>query len=138
MFYEADGEDKNPCVFYDTVAIDGKNHLRPAEIDWRSSMFMPRWASRLTLIVEDVRVERLQDISETDALAEGVQRDSDGWRDYQMPQTQCCATAKASYQTLWDEINGDGAWAANPWVAAYTFRVIKATSTAEATHAPAQ
>lgn len=89
----------------------------------RPSIHMPRWASRLTLTVTDVRVQRLQDISEEDARAEGVECDSDGWRDYLMPATQCCATATTSYLTLWDSINGAGAWEQNPWIAAYTFTV---------------
>lgn len=83
---------------------------------------MPRWASRLTLEVTSVKVERLQDISEADAIAEGVECDSDGWRDYQMPATQCCATANAAFRTLWTSINGSGSWAANPWVLATTFQ----------------
>lgn len=87
------------------------------------SIHMPRWASRLTLTITEVRVQRLQDISEEDARAEGVECDSDGWRDYLMPATQCCASATDSYRTLWDSINGAGSWAANPWCAAYTFTV---------------
>ncbi|MCQ8781702.1 hypothetical protein [Mangrovibrevibacter kandeliae] len=91
---------------------------------WRSSIHMPREFSRLTLIVTDVRVQRLQDISEADAVAEGVECDSDGWRDYLMPSTQCCQTARESYRTLWDSINGKRpgcAWADNPWVVAISF-----------------
>ncbi len=96
---------------------------------WRPSIFMPRWASRLTLIVTDVRVERLQDISEKDARAEGVDVASadpkwPGYRDYGNDAVMNPA-AKGSYRTLWDSINGAGAWAVNPWVAAYTFLVIK-------------
>jgi len=87
------------------------------------SIHMPRWTSRLTLIVTGVKVERLQDISEADAIAEGVECDSDGWRDYLMPTTQCCASARESFRTLWASINGRVLWAANPWVAAYTFDV---------------
>ncbi|MRN43432.1 MULTISPECIES: hypothetical protein [unclassified Brucella] len=91
---------------------------------WRPSIHMPRWASRLTLIVTGVKIQRLQDISEEDAIAEGVERDSDGWRDYLMPHTQCCTNATDSFHTLWDHINGPGAWAANPWVVAYSYRAI--------------
>lgn len=90
---------------------------------WRPSIFMPRWVSRITLTIIDVQVERLQDITEADAVAEGVLKDSDGYRDYLMPHTQCCNTAKDSFCTLWDSINGHGAWANNPWVAVYTFLV---------------
>jgi len=90
---------------------------------FRQGMHMPRWASRITLTVTDVRVERLQGISEVDALAEGIiQRGmlyglgGSGWYD---PPT----SAVAAYRNLWETINGPGAWAANPWVAAYTFTV---------------
>lgn len=89
----------------------------------RASMHLPRWASRLTLIVTDVRVQRLHDISEEDAVAEGVEHDTDGWRDYLMPATQCCGFARESYRTLWDAINGENGWAANPWIVAYTFTI---------------
>lgn len=92
----------------------------------RASMHMPRWASRLTLVVTDVRVERLQSICEADAEAEGVERDSDGWRDYEMPATQCCAAAAPSYRTLWNVINGPSAWDKNPWVAVTRFEVHRA------------
>lgn len=89
----------------------------------RPGIHMPRWASRLTLHVTDVRVQRLQEISEADALAEGVECDSDGWRDYQFPATQCCHRAKISFATLWDSLNAERApWARNPWVIAVTFR----------------
>lgn len=91
----------------------------------RPSIHMPRWASRLTLEVTGVKIERVQDISEEDALAEGVENDSDGWRDYAMPHTQCCASARDSFCTLWDSINakrGFG-WDANPWVTCLTFTV---------------
>lgn len=96
---------------------------------WRPSIFMPRWASRLTLIVTDVRVERLQDISEADADAECFAGDYPGeaipelfpgdreqWSHLSM--AEC-------YGRLWDHINGAGAWDENPWVVAYTFTVIK-------------
>lgn len=95
----------------------------PATGRKRPSIHMPRWASRLTLTVTDVRVQRLQDISEADAIAEGVERDSDGWQDYLMPTTQCCTTAGESFKTLWNSTNGPDAWVANPWVVALTFDV---------------
>lgn len=98
---------------------------------WRPSIHMPRWASRLTLTVTDVRVERLQDCSEADAIAEGVERHHAGW----MPYNTCFYEAdgvtpanyhcdpRESYRQLWNKINGHGAWEENPWVAAYTFTV---------------
>lgn len=102
-----------------------KPYPAESEIKWRPSIFMRRALSRLTLIVTDVRVQRLQDCSEADAIAEGVESDSDGWRDYSMPCTQCCSAARDSYSTLWDSINGDRAWEANPWVVAVSFAVRK-------------
>ena len=89
---------------------------------WTPSIHMPRHHSRLTLEITDIRAERLQDISEEDAKAEGVLRDSDGWRDYIMPCTQCCATACDSYKTLWTSINVPESWTANPWVWVVSFR----------------
>lgn len=90
---------------------------------WKPSFHMPRWASRLTLNVTEVRVQRLQEISEADAVAEGCEHDSDGWRDYQFPATQCCGTSRDSYRTLWNSLHGPDAWDANPWVVALTFTV---------------
>lgn len=82
-----------------------------------SPLFMPRWASRLTLTVTDVRVQRLQDISRDDVIAEGItEREGspieDVWAGWHEP-----------YAALWDELNGDGAWALNPWIVALTFSV---------------
>lgn len=106
---------------------------------FRQGMHMPRWASRLTLTVTDVRVERLQDCSEADALAEGIELKPYGhWKCYgdtpapfggAAPSVlahgigRVSASPIHSYATLWDSINGEGAWDANPWVAAYSFTV---------------
>lgn len=88
-------------------------------IRWRPSIYMPRWASRLTLEVIDVRIERLQDISEADALAEGAwawAEDHDAAR--------VMDSAREAYAHLWDDLNAKRApWAMNPWVVALTFAV---------------
>lgn len=85
----------------------------------RASIHMPRWASRITLSVTDVRVQRLQDISEEDAKAEGAPRLS-----RMLPNLQIVGVPyRDSFQGLWEEINGRGAWEANPWVYAITFSV---------------
>lgn len=91
----------------------------------RPSIFMPRWASRLTLEVTEVRVERLQHISEADAIAEGIEPHSepDCWRDYG-DQTGLCMRPTISYRTLWDSINGYGSWTTNPQVWVIVFRRI--------------
>ena len=121
------------AISYDRLDVDRDGILppwywadgNPDAGDWtrpKPSIHMPRWASRLTLIVTDVRVQRLQDISEDDARAEGVECDSDGWRDYMMPTTQCCGSARNSFATLWDSLNAERApWSSNPWVVAVTF-----------------
>lgn len=75
---------------------------------------MPRWASRITLEVTEVKVERLQDISETDATAEGCRHHHDPAGDGQNVIEQ--------FSYLWETIYGPNSWAANPWVAALTFR----------------
>jgi hypothetical protein len=87
---------------------------------YRPAMFMCRWMSRINLVVTGVRIERLQDISETDAIAEGIEErvfgsDPCRWRVYGVPDTftSCPVT---SYQSLWESINGAGNWDTNPWV----------------------
>ncbi len=84
---------------------------------WRPSIFMPRWASRITLIITDVRVERLQAISELDAIAEGV--DSVSMRD--VPR-QATRSRRDDFAQLWDMIHANGAlWPINPWVWVVSF-----------------
>lgn len=96
---------------------------------WKPGIHMPRWASRITLTVTEVRVQRLQDCSEADARAEGVvqtgQVHKDGGRHFIVEGVDGidCLTARKAYRALWDKINGKGAWDSNPWVAAYTFTV---------------
>lgn len=120
IFYRA-SEGAGYTAMCEQYPIAGRKPIR-VDGTWRPSIHMPRWASRLTLYVTEVRVERLNSISEEDARAEGVECDSDGWRDYQMPCTQCCTSPVDSYRTLWESINGKGSWADNPYVACYTFR----------------
>lgn len=82
---------------------------------WRPSIFMPRWASRITLEVTDVRVQLLQEISEDDARSEGVDC-------HHHAVGSDRATYRASFGLLWDSINGKrAAWASNPWVWAISF-----------------
>ena len=83
---------------------------------WRPSIHMPRWASRLTLEITDVRVERLQSISEDDAKAEGVDEMC------VLPGDQ--GSFIQPYAALWESINGPGSWNANPWVWVVEFKQI--------------
>ena len=84
---------------------------------WRPSIHMPRWASRITLEVTGVRVERLQDISIADAMAEGVVETNANLRGLEP-----CMEWRYSYEDLWRQINGPGSWDANPWVWVIEFR----------------
>lgn len=85
-----------------------------AEAKWTPSIHMPRWACRLVLPLVSVRVERVQDINEEDAKAEGLRRTENGWTDgangYDV------TSARAAFQELWASIYGQASWDANPWV----------------------
>jgi hypothetical protein len=114
--YVWDGEEENP-------------------IKWRPSIFMPRWASRITLEITNVRVQRLQEISESDAKAEGII-----WRggfepygfthradsDPRYGAIEHFDMAREAYRKLWDSINGPRSWDSNPWVYAVSFKIIAA------------
>ncbi len=96
LFYRADGEGQ--------AGLDR----------WRPSIFMPRWTSRLTLKITDIRVEQVQDISLADIVAEGVSQKSDVADHYR------------AWRALWDGIykkRGDG-WRKNPWVWVVEFSLI--------------
>jgi hypothetical protein len=98
--------------------------------DWRPSIYMPRWASRITIEITDVRVQRLREIDEDDAQAEGVECDL-GEPEYQYGSgygdvytIYPDGTFVAPYRRLWDIINAKYSWESNPWVFALTFRVM--------------
>jgi len=84
---------------------------------WKPSIHMPRHLSRITLEVTDVRVERLQDISVADAMAEGVVECNENLRGLEP-----CMEWRYAYEDLWDSINGPGSWDANPWVWVIEFK----------------
>jgi hypothetical protein len=90
---------------------------------WKPSIHMPKEACRLFLKVTNVRVERLKDISESDAIAEGVDKKGDMYYDYysEIPQVgrdfyYKNEFAKLSFMGLWSKINGIDSWISNPWV----------------------
>ncbi|EEI6242868.1 hypothetical protein KZ124_004032 [Salmonella enterica] len=97
---------------------------------WTPSIHMPRWASRITLEITDVRVERLHNISERDSLREGLFQLPASGRYCLQPGMQyfgmASHSAKEVYSWLWASIYGEESWAANPWVWAITFRRIAA------------
>lgn len=123
---------------------DGVRGLRTDNVDpstrlgWRPSIHMPRWASRILLEITDVKVERLNDISEADAIAEGARDWLNGLdgRTYDNAEKQACRftkvldpqagmmSSRGAFATLWESLHGKGSWAANPWLWVITFREV--------------
>lgn len=97
----------------DPHGYDGEKSPEGKYRTWRPSIHMPRWASRLMLEITDVRVQRLQDITEDDAIAEGAQC---------CPEFPASLTDRGALGRLWEKINGEGSWKANPWVWCLTFK----------------
>ncbi|GGX33342.1 hypothetical protein GCM10007242_45630 [Pigmentiphaga litoralis] len=87
----------------------------------RSALFMPRAASRIVLDVVSVRVERLNDCSEQDAMAEGIGLDAEGIGMRAAADGEE-APAISAYRSVWESINGTGSWSANPWVWVVEFK----------------
>lgn len=125
LWYRADGE----MGIMSTMFDDGPR--------WTPSIHMPRWASRLTLEITGVRVERLQDISDEDALSEGMtavrnhEFDLRHWPEWRREfDTAVAAGIKPplgpsfvqTFQALWGDINGADSWDANPYVWVVEFR----------------
>lgn len=150
--YRADGEH---VTLSDGDGFTQTNRDGSEKSPWRPSIHMPRWASRLTLEVKSVRVERLQDISEDDARAEGCEaRPFPGpwWQGYRdlgdgqmfhqqavgetppdwmiepkkMPPTPWLdRSARDDFRSIWMDLHGPGAWEANPWVWVIAFERVK-------------
>lgn len=123
-WYESEQILKGPDYFYSTCYAADPNWTSDIEdrgFSWRPSIHMPRWASRITLEITDIRVERLQDISEADALAEGVRTEADAAADgatwYDRPRRQ--------FRFLWQSINGHESWEENPWVWVIEFKRVQ-------------
>lgn len=103
---------------------DYPDSSRPAE-GWTPSIHMPRWASRILLEITDVRVERLNAISQEDAQAEGMELT--GWRPtYSDPDSGGeVMTPYDNFAELWSSIYGEGSWKANPWVWVIEFKRVE-------------
>jgi len=116
-FYACVGKDQKPRgdVVYKATLNE------PDVFPWKSPIHMPRWASRLTLDITDVRVERLQDISEKDARAEGAERKQ--LFDPANPDT-VAYSYRMGFADLWESINGVSGkcWTDNPWVWVIAFK----------------
>ena len=144
-------KNRDEWFFQDMTTLEGKAYKyadSPPEnveqkrvenaVGWhkRPSLFMPYYASRITLEITDVRVERLRDISEADAIAEGVE----SWVEDRMKSRPThykiyyqtnpkdpdfySSTAKVSFETLWQSINGPESWEQNPFVWVIEFKRI--------------
>jgi hypothetical protein len=133
----------------------GAESDKPFHMAWKPSIHMPRWASRITLRITDIRVERLHDITEDDARAEGCEARPfpgpwwQGYRDLgdgqlihqqaigetapdwmiepkQMPPTPWLdRSARGGFRSIWMGLHGPGAWDANPWVWVVAFERVK-------------
>ena len=120
--FEADGTRRTDQDWSDFVTPPMPNE--PGRL--RASIHMPRWASRITLEITGIRVERLRDISELDAISEGAPGYEEGF-DAPPPDDECEWSYVASFMRLWDQTNGAGSWEANPWVWCVSFRRIDAS-----------
>lgn len=122
--------DRGLSYRFDLTGISGRRVAGEPTWHVRPSLFMPRAASRITLDVTNVRVERLQDITLADELAEGApidhsyrdtSRDGSGSPMIRIGPGQW-VTPRGWYHRLWDALNGPGAWDANPWVVPIDFK----------------
>lgn len=122
------GDNASPIVHpvHGGVAWRATDHSKA--FTWKPSIHMPRWASRITLEITGIRVERLQSITEQDAIAEGIAlvhgKEMLGWNDYEAEILGGLAKAKDSYASLWRSINGPESWNQNPYVWVVEFKRI--------------
>ena len=124
LYYATEGQTE-----IDWIDEDGNNG---APIPWKPNMHMPKAACRLFLEITSIRVERLHDISEADAMCEGVEKHHHGWKKYTPHNPSgfgvtgvCMTTAYASFETLWTSISGPESWEANPYVWVIKFKKVE-------------
>jgi hypothetical protein len=122
---------RNGCEYKaSTTATDESERCRKElGYKWTPSIHMPRWASRIKLEITNIRVQRVQDISEADARAEGCIRLPASGRITDIPGGQyggrVWISAKHWYRDLWGQINGADSWKSNVWVWAISFRRVE-------------
>ena len=110
-------DDEDNAIIYradkDADIVDTNRHETGSKkYNWKPSIFMPRAASRITLEITGVRVERLQDITRGDSMSEGCP----------FPNMAQGDNPCQWYEQLWGQINGADSWAANPWVWVIEFK----------------
>jgi len=128
---------KEPEQITTIYKADAHKAIHPDDIQllkWKPSIHMPKAAARIWLQVEEIKVERLQDITEKGAKAEGIIDYEDGTYKNYFTQKGLreqdgvdCILAKGSFQSLWCSINGLESWDANPWVWVVKFKVLSTT-----------
>lgn len=107
--------------------------VAPDSLKWKPSIHMPRWASRITLEVTSVRVERLTNINTSDAMAEGIPSLAGEARAMGLLDDSVEGhiwdnkTTVENFRDLWESINGEGSWIANPWVWVVEFKRLAPT-----------
>lgn len=117
-----DGADTWPKYAYDADGVSEFEAEQYKAWNWkrRPSIHMPRWASRITLEITNVRVDRLQDISQSNAQAEGWNPLAEDGRN------PAPYDPRSWYRMLWESINGKGSWNSNPWVWVIEFNRVEA------------
>ncbi len=122
-------------IYYYKADGDSPSLANPTGIStyarlWKPPIHMPRAAARIFLRVTGVRAERVQEISDSDTISEGITpirvEGSTNYRDYDQYEAACAEATREAYQVLWDSINrrrdkGAYAWEKNPWVWVYEF-----------------
>ncbi|MEH8990327.1 morphogenetic protein [Klebsiella quasipneumoniae subsp. quasipneumoniae] len=123
--YKADGERQSFRSAEQHKTFPRRSHAANGDLAWHPSIHMPRWASRILLEITDVRVERLNAISQEDAQAEGMELT--GWRPtYSDPDSGGkVMTPYDNFAELWSSIYGDESWKANPWVWVISFKRVE-------------
>lgn len=114
-----DGHEKWPIYKASFPAVSS---VPKKDQKWSQAMFMPRWASRITIELVAVRIEPLQEISEKDAKAEGAPADIEHSHDVYDGVRDQFQYVK-SYQRIWESLHGEDSWAFNPWVWVLEFKV---------------
>lgn len=118
---------------YNVFKADIQIENQHGPVTWKPSIHMPKAASRIWAMVKDIRVERVQDISEDDAIAEGIEPTFNSpiikyrrYKDYG-DETSVSVLPKTSFQSLWISINGIESWKSNPWVWVIQYRILSKT-----------
>lgn len=124
--YQADAATRwnaRPTIIHDLTGQPATGPMQFQPRPWKPSIHMPRRACRLLLEITDVCVERLQDISRSDAAAEGVET----WAEGALSPDGQLEDPRVQFAMLWESINGADSWASNPWVWAITFKRVIGT-----------